>query len=200
MRNKFNKQLTKEFNQSFKPTFDKELLKEELNIKPKEIKCYSFKKKQFIAFTLSCVLLIVAITSITTWAITKNQMFNNNGTNEQTEDVDVVKMFEEKYPDNAVRMIMSSEIDSLFHVSIIQIYDFNNDSNDTLFILYFQNIQSNKVEQILYDLSINNDKLVGEIKKSNGIIQCSVKKAQCYVVNIKIKNHNSILFEFCTSI
>ncbi len=196
MRNKFNKQLTKEFNQSFKPTIDKELLKEELNIKPKEIKCYSFKKKQFIAFTLSCVLLIVAITSITTWAITKNQMFNNNGTNEQTEDVDVVKMFEEKYKNFNIKIVSKIETNKNIKFSVLHVKS----KEKSFFVIYFLNMPNNISGEYLLNVNINDCQFSDEIIHLNDYLEYDVELSSNYIINLQIIYQEHNIFEFCTTV
>lgn len=195
MRNRFNKQLTKEFNQAFKPNLDKDLLKEELNIQPKQTKCFSFKKKQFIALALTCVLLLVAVTSITTWAITKYKLFNDNS-NPQTEEVDVIKMFQEKYPDYKIQIVSTLDTSENIKMSIMHIFS----ETRNLFVIHFYDMPNSQRGDYYYNINVNNIEFSGKIIESNNNKEIMCEKSKYYTINLKVSFTGKNVFEFCTTI
>ena len=107
MKNKFEKQFNKEFNQTFTPNIDKEFLKEQLSIQPSSNTTTNvvFKKKVFVPLTILCTLLLIVLTSLTTWGVSKWIAYNNETPPVVDEEVDVVKMFQEKYNGANVQLV-----------------------------------------------------------------------------------------------
>lgn len=199
MRNRFNKQLTKEFNQAFEPNLDKDLLKEELNIQPKQTKCFSFKKKQFIALALTCVLLLVAVTSITTWAITKYQLFNDNS-NPQTEEVDVIKMFQEKYPDKKITLVSKIESIQKIQVLIIHVSSLLDYSAEDILIVYCLEYPQLSFETLLYNLTVNGINFTDKISNDNDFDEYFVKYEKDYYIEFTLYLDEQKIFDFYTTI
>lgn len=197
MKNKFENQFNKEFNQIFTPNIDKELLKDQLNIQPSSCTTNNvvFKKKVFVPLSIICSLLLIVLSSLTTWGVTKWFAFNNQTPPVVDEEVDVVKMFEEKYVGTTVKLISNLHVKQEIEISLIHV---KSSTINSIFI-YFNKIPNDKIEYITYKINLNGDVKIGNVYKQGEYLEFYVEYSKENIMEITLYNINNQIFEFCTN-
>lgn len=198
MKNKFENQFNKEFNQIFTPNIDKELLKDQLNIQTSSCTTNNvvFKKKVFVPLSIICSLLLIVLSSLTTWGVTKWITFNNQMPPVVDEEVDVEKMFEEKYVGANVQLI--NRIDSKQGIDIFLIHVKSSTLN-SIFV-YFNKIPNDRIEYTTYKVNINGVVNSGNVCKQGEFLEFCINSKQKNSINLTVYSLNNEIFEFCTII
>lgn len=199
MKKDFNKQLKEEFNHTFEPTIDKELLKEKLNIQPVEdTKNIVFKRKLFYRLSILCSLAIVILTAVVTWGICNRVVYKNiNPIVDDNNEVDIIKMFQEKYTDCSISLLSKNNIQDSVIISLIHVKSFNSQKVNK-FIIYFNDIQESKVKQTTYDFIVNEVVFSGTALNKDKYIEYNVEYSRNYDLKMIMYNSNEKIFEFCT--
>jgi len=197
MKNKFENQFNKEFNQIFTPNIDKELLKDQLNIQTSSCTTNNvvFKKKVFVPLSIICSLLLIVLSSLTTWGVTKWFAFNNQTPPVVDEEVDVVKMFEEKYVGANVQLI--NRIDSKQGIDIFLIHVKSSTLN-SIFV-YFNKIPNDRIEYTTYKVNVNGVVHSGNACKQGEFLEFCIDSKQINSINLTVYSLNNEIFEFCTN-
>ena len=197
MKNKFEKQFNKEFNQTFTPNIDKEFLKEQLSIQPSSNTTTNvvLKKKVFVPLTILCTLLLIVFTSLTTWGVSKWIAYNNETPPVADEEVDVVKMFKEKYPEAVVQLLNKIAIKKDIEISLIYVKS----SSKTSVLVYFDKISDNIIEYITYKFILNGVIYSGNVCKQGENLEFHFNSIQINSINITLYKFNEEIFEFCTN-
>ena len=197
MKNKFENQFNKEFNQIFTPNIDKDLLKDQLNIQSSSCTTNNvvFKKKVFVPLSIICSLLLIVLSSLTTWGVTKWFAFNNQTPPVVDEEVDVVKMFEEKYVGANVQLI--NRIDSKQGIDIFLIHVKSSTSN-SIFV-YFNKIPNDRIEYTTYKVNVNGVVNSGNACKQGEFLEFSIENDREIVIELILFIENEKIFEFCTN-
>lgn len=197
MKNKFENQFNKEFNQIFTPNIDKELLKDQLNIQPSSCSTNNvvFKKKVFVPLSIICSLLLIVLSSLTTWGVTKWFAYNNQTPPVVDEEVNVVKMFEEKYPGSDVQLLNKIDIKQEIEISILYL----NSSSFNSILVYFNKISDDISELITYKIDLNGVVESGKVCKQGEYLEFNVEYTRENIIKITLYNINNQIFEFCTN-
>ena len=197
MKNKFENQFNKEFNQIFIPNIDKELLKDQLNIQTSSCTTNNvvFKKKVFVPLSIICSLLLIVLSSLTTWGVTKWFAFNNQTPPVVDEEVDVVKMFEEKYPGAVVQLLNKIYIKEDIEILLIHVKS----SSINSILIYFNSIPSDIIEYTTYKIDLNGVVKLGNVCKQGEYIELSAESYQKNSIRLTLYRLNKQIFEFCTN-
>ena len=197
MKNKFEKQFNKEFNQTFTPNIDKEFLKEQLSIQPSSNTTTNvvFKKKVFVPLTILCTLLLIVLTSLTTWGVSKWIAYNNETPPVVDEEVDVVKMFQEKYNGANVQLVNKINFKNDIEISLIHIKTIS----VNLLVVYFNKIHDYMINQIKYEININGIINTVSASKNGDYSEFYIDYNKECSVYITLYRANKELFEFCTN-
>lgn len=199
MKKNFNKEFKNEFDQVFKPTLDKELLKEKLDIQPVDnINNIVFNKKIFYCLSILCTLVLIILTAVITFGITKRVSYNKDTpVNEKETEIDVIKMFQDKYEHCNVRLITNCFVSQNIDLSIIYVKSID-DQNINKFIIFFNETTDAIVENGTYELYVNNQYFTNKVLVKSDYVEYSVNFCDKYDVTLNINYYNIKLFEFCT--
>lgn len=196
MKNKFENQFNKEFNQIFTPNIDKELLKDQLNIQPSSCTTNNvvFKKKVFVPLSIICSLLLIVLSSLTTWGVTNWIIYNDQTPPVVDEEVDVVKMFEEKYVGATVNLISNLHVKQEIEISLMHV---KSSTLNSIFV-YFNKIPNDRIEYTTYKASINGVVNSGNACKQGEFVEFSIENDREIVIELILFIENEKIFEFCT--
>lgn len=196
MKNKFENQFNKEFNQIFTPNIDKELLKDQLNIQTSSCTTNNvvFKKKVFVPLSIICSILLIVLTSLTTWGVTKWFAFNNQTPPVVDEEVDVVKMFEEKFQGANIELVGEINVNQEITISLIHAKS----SSINSFLIYFNRFPADKIQYTTYKVNLNGDIKSGNVCKQGEYLEFYVEYTRENIIKITLYNINNQIFEFCT--
>lgn len=197
MKNKFENQFKKEFNQIFTPNVDKEFLKDQLNIQPSSCTTNNvvFKKKVFVPLSIICSLLLIVLSSLTTWGVTKWFAFNNQTPPVVDEEVDVVKMFEDKYPGANVQLLNEIDIKEDIEISVIHLKT----SSINSILVYFNRISDDIIQYTTYQINLNGNIKSGNVCKQGEYLEFYVESNRDVSINLTFYRINEKIFEFCTN-
>ena len=125
MKNKFDKQFKNEFEHNFEPNIDINLLKQNLNIQPKNTNTLVLKKKVFFSYSIILSLLLIVVTALTTWSVFKWYSLSDEQPIEETENTDLIKMFQEKYVNSSIQLVGQFRTNNNIEFSAEDLIDFN---------------------------------------------------------------------------
>ena len=200
MKTRFEKEFKNEFNEQFKPTLDKELLKQELNIQVKENNTFTFKKKPFYTISTICCLLLVLLTSITTWAVAHYKYFQEEKNNTNNNTVDVVQLFKDKYQTTDVQLVSEIKTKDDVEVSLISIGIENVESIKVIFVVYCNNVSNTNSDVFSYKLTINDLSFYGKELITDHYIEYTVEYVYDYDIHFALNYWNDKIYEFYTKI
>lgn len=197
MKNKFENQFNKEFNQIFTPNIDKELLKDQLNIQTSSCTTNNvvFKKKVFVPLSIICSLLLIVLSSLTTWGVTKWFAYNNQTPPVVDEEVDVVKMFEEKYVGANVQFVSKISINREIEISILHAKS----SSINFVLVYFNKISDDIIQYTTYKINLNGVINTGNVCKQGEYLEFYIEPYPKNSINLEIYSLEKQIFEFCTN-
>ena len=193
MKRNFNKEFKEEFKKSFDNGLDKETLKENLNLVPQEEDTIKFKKKPFYGLSSLFAALLIIVTASITFLVTYYADHNGDNFHCQSEEVDVVDFFQNKYKQSTINVVCKICLTDNVEVSLVHI----STSDVSIFAMYFHDITKLYSESLTYDICINNQKFSGEFDDNCQYIEYNLISCDEYDLHLLIQSSQKLICDFC---
>ena len=200
MKNKFDKQFKNEFEHNFEPNIDINLLKQNLNIQPKNTNTLVLKKKVFFSYSIILSLLLIVVTALTTWSVFKWYSLSDEQPIEETENTDLIKMFQEKYVNSSIQLVGQFRTNNNIEFSIMFVKNTKDDEKLCKYIIYFNVVPTDILNDSTYSIIINNHEFTGKVLSNNNYIEYDIENFRNYTITFDLYYFKNKIFEFCTKI
>ena len=194
MKRNFNKEFKEEFKKSFDNGLNKDTLKENLNLVPKE-DTITFKKKPFYGLSSLFAALLIIVTASITWLVIYYADCDRDNFHCQSEEVDAVKFYEDMYKQGNVSLVCKVNTPMNLVISFVDIkYD-----NLRILGMYFHGENKIHNEYCKYNLKVNECWFEGTVLQQNSHTEYVLKKSSNYQLCFEITCAEMQIFYFCTN-
>ena len=154
-----------------------------------------FKKKPFYSLSSLFAALLIIVTASITFLVTYYADYNGDNFHGQSEEVDVVKFYEDIYKESDVSLLC--KVNTVKKIAISIVYIKHNEQS--IVSIYFHG--NNKIldEHYNYILKVNDSSFNGVMLQQNDHVEYFLKDLSIYHLDFKVIHDNQDLFYFCTN-